>query len=72
MAFDTQAKRMAVVGVGRPYMRRPYPGPINAAKRAIIGFVYPVAIFAAPSLETLWNNGVWMGGSLWRDKVWDG
>ena len=40
MAIDTQQKRMAVVGVGRPWMRSTFPGTINEAWRLSVGNVY--------------------------------
>lgn len=40
MAIDSQQKRMAVVGVGRPWMRSTFPGTINEAWRLSVGNVY--------------------------------
>lgn len=40
MAIDTQQKRMAVVGVGRPWMRSTFPGTINEAWRLSVGNSY--------------------------------
>lgn len=41
MAIDTQEKRMAAAGCGRPWMRATYPtGTIDAEERASIGNTY--------------------------------
>ena len=40
MAIDSQAKRMAVVGVGRPWMRSTFPGTIDEAWRLSVGNAY--------------------------------
>lgn len=41
MALDTQEKRMAAAGVGRPWMRATFPtGTIDAEERASIGNTY--------------------------------
>jgi hypothetical protein len=40
MAIDSQQKRMAVVGVGRPWMRSTFPGTINEAWRVSVGNAY--------------------------------
>lgn len=40
MAFDTQQKRMSVMGVGRPFMRRPFPAAVTVQWRASVGHTY--------------------------------
>lgn len=45
MALDSRQKRAAVIGVGRPWYRNADPNGLDAAQRASIGNVYPVAIF---------------------------
>ena len=45
MALDSRQKRAAVIGVGRAWYRNPNPGGVDAAQRASIGQVYPVAVF---------------------------
>lgn len=46
MALDSQQKRMAVTGVGRPWMRSVYPNILkDNTWRASVGNVYPVADF---------------------------
>lgn len=48
MALDSRQKRAAVIGVGRAWYRNPDPNSLDAAQRASIGLVYPVATFALP------------------------
>ena len=48
MALDSQVKRMAAAGVGRPYMRATLANSVNAAQRSSISNSYPVAVFATP------------------------
>jgi len=49
MALDSKAKRAAVPGVGRPWMRSQYQDvTLGRAARASIGNAYPVANFQAP------------------------
>lgn len=43
--LDSRQKRAAVVGVGRAWYRNAHPSSIDAAQRASIGQVYPVADF---------------------------
>lgn len=50
MAIDSRQKRAAVIGVGRAWYRNPDPNNLDAAQRASIGSVYPVAIFALPDV----------------------
>lgn len=45
MALDSRQKRAAVIGVGRAWYRNPHPSSVNAAQRASIAQVYPVAAF---------------------------
>lgn len=41
MAFDSQQKRMSVVGVARPCMRRPFPVATPTVQwRASVGLIY--------------------------------
>jgi len=46
MALDSQAKRMAAAGVGRPYMRATFPNNVLAPQRPSIGLSYPVGSLA--------------------------
>lgn len=47
MALDSRAKRQAVIGNGRAWLRAPFPNAAkNAEWRASVGSVYPVAAFA--------------------------
>ena len=48
MALDSRQKRAAVIGVGRPWYRNADPNGLDAAQRAAIGNVYPVAAFSPP------------------------
>jgi len=49
MALDSAAKRAAVPGVGRPWMRSIVPdAAAGSAWRATVANVYPVADFAGP------------------------
>lgn len=52
MALDSRQKRAAVIGVGRMWYRNPHPSGMNAAQRASVGQVYPVAVFQAPVIPT--------------------
>ena len=45
MALDSRQKRAAVIGVARPWYRNADPNGLDAAQRASIGNVYPVAVF---------------------------
>jgi len=45
MALDSRQKRAAVIGVGRAWYRNAHPSSVNAAQRASIAQVYPVAVF---------------------------
>lgn len=47
MALDSRQKRAAVIGVARLWYRNPHPSGMNAAQRAAVGQVYPVAAFSA-------------------------
>ena len=52
MALDSKAKRFAVPGVARPWMRTQYPdAALGREARASIGNAYPVANFQAPGPE---------------------
>jgi len=42
MALDSQTKRMAAAGVGRPYMRATFPNSLLTSQRPSIGLSYPV------------------------------
>ena len=59
MALDNQQKRMAVPGVGRPWMRAQYPvATPTVAWRSSIGNVYPVVDFGVVIFEAgckSWN-----------------
>ncbi len=49
MALDTAAKRAAVAGVGRPWMRGQFPSAGKGREwRSSVGLSYPVANFQAP------------------------
>lgn len=49
MALDTAAKRQAVPGVGRPWMRGQFPSAGKGREwRSSAGLSYPVANFEAP------------------------
>lgn len=51
MALDTQAKRMAAAGAGRPWMRATFPtGTIDAEERASIGNTYGGNALAAAAV----------------------
>lgn len=52
MALDSQQKRMAVTGVGRPYMRAVLADSVSAAQRQGIGLTYPVAALAEGDTAT--------------------
>lgn len=67
MAIDSQQKRMAATGVGRPWMRANYPEtPVTSAWRSSVGNSYPVAAFVSNFVE---------GARSWtikaRSVIWD-
>ena len=45
MALDSRQKRAAVIGTARAWYRNPHPSNVDAAQRASISQVYPVAVF---------------------------
>lgn len=48
MALDTQEKRMAAVGVGRPYLRTKLPAAVDVEWRASTGLSYGANGIGAP------------------------
>lgn len=52
MALDSRQKRAAVIANGRHWYRNTHPASMNAAQRASVGNVYPVATFANPTPAT--------------------
>ena len=57
MALNSRQKRAAVVGTARIWYRNPHPSGVDAAQRASIGSVYPVATFAGAALTTVMDFG---------------
>ena len=63
MALDSQEKRMAVLGVARPWMRSKLPGANDAEWRASSGNTYGGNAFAAPVITMIAKiNGVVVTG----------
>lgn len=53
MALDSKQKRMAVPGVGRPWMRAQNTDVAKDGPwRACVGLSYPVVAFILPAIET--------------------
>lgn len=54
MALDSAAKRQAVSGVGRPWMRGQFPSTGKGREwRSSVGLSYPVADFQSPAGGTV-------------------
>lgn len=67
MALDSAAKRQAVTGVGRPWMRgQMRDASVGASARASIGNAYPVAIFSA--VTNPWTD-VNAASDTWTDTT---
>lgn len=70
MAIDTQAKRMAAAGCGRPWMRATFPtGTIDAEERASIGNTYGGNAFAAGEVAAPTHTVVLCDASSGKLKV---
>jgi len=66
MALDTQQKRMAAMGHGRPWMRAVYPSGLDAVQRASIGLAYGGNTLASGSI--VWTSAT---ASPYRSVVLD-
>lgn len=56
MALDSLAKRYAVLGIARPWMRATLPDAAKGSDwRASVANVYPVAAFSAPVVAETTN-----------------